>query len=155
MRYRKLRIAWSVLWGLLAIVLIAWWVRSYWWVDLVSAPVTKSTNFVLSSMPNGFGFGFVGKSSTVMPTWMSNWTAEWLEVGERADRSDFLTYFQLYHGVVGMPYWFGLLLSATFAAAPWLRWRFSLRTLLIATTLIAVALGLIMWAAKSNPLTMR
>ena len=35
------------------------------------------------------------------------------------------------------------MLSATLAVAPWLRWRFTLRTLLIATTLVAVVLGLI------------
>jgi hypothetical protein len=29
------------------------------------------------------------------------------------------------------------------SASPWLPWRFSLRTLLIATALVAVALGLI------------
>ena len=34
MRYRKLRIAWSVAWGLLAVILIALWVRSYWWMDV-------------------------------------------------------------------------------------------------------------------------
>jgi hypothetical protein len=32
------------------------------------------------------------------------------------------------------------------AAGTWKRWRFSLRTLLIATTVIAVVLGLIVWA---------
>ena len=32
--------------------------------------------------------------------------------------------------------------------APWLRWRFSLRTLLIATTLVAVVLGLIVWSVR-------
>src|SRR6476620_3597226 len=31
------------------------------------------------------------------------------------------------------------------AFAPWMRWHFSLRTLLIATTLVAVVLGLVMW----------
>src|SRR5262245_12610945 len=31
------------------------------------------------------------------------------------------------------------------ALAPWLRWRFTLRPLLIATTLVAVVLGLIVW----------
>src|SRR5438105_1666000 len=30
MRFRKLRIAWSVFWGLAAVLLIALWVRSYW-----------------------------------------------------------------------------------------------------------------------------
>ena len=40
--------------------------------------------------------------------------------------------------------------SATLAAVPWIhaRWRFSLRTLLIATTLVAVVLGLVVYAAR-------
>ncbi len=42
-----------------------------------------------------------------------------------------------------------LLVAGAFAALPWLRWRFSLRTLLIAMTLVAAVLGLIVWAAKS------
>jgi hypothetical protein len=146
MRFRKLRIAWSVFYGLLAIVLISWWVRSYWWVDQVFVPVTKSTNFVVGSIPNAFGFGFGGKSSAVTQTWITMRTAEWIAVGEPHDRSDFLTYFQFYDANVAMPYWFGLLLSAAFAAGPWisiLKWRFSLRTLLITTTLVAILLGLI------------
>ena len=35
MRFRKLRIAWSVVWGLAAVLLIVLWVRSYWWHDCV------------------------------------------------------------------------------------------------------------------------
>jgi hypothetical protein len=44
-----------------------------------------------------------------------------------------------------MPYWFLILLTATATAAPWIHWskQFSLRTLLIATTLLAVGLGVI------------
>jgi hypothetical protein len=38
--------------------------------------------------------------------------------------------------------------AATFAASPWLTWRFSLRTLLIATTLAALMLGLLVWAMR-------
>jgi hypothetical protein len=33
MKYRKLRIAWSVGWGLACVLLIVLWVRSYWRVD--------------------------------------------------------------------------------------------------------------------------
>jgi hypothetical protein len=45
-----------------------------------------------------------------------------------------------------VPFWLPVLATgATGAAAcvPWIRWRFSLRTLLIATTLVAVALGVV------------
>jgi hypothetical protein len=49
-----------------------------------------------------------------------------------------------------LPYSSLVLLSATFATVPWIRWskRFTLRTLLIATTLVAVILGAIVYAAK-------
>jgi hypothetical protein len=49
---------------------------------------------------------------------------------------------------MSVPDWFLVLVSATFAVAPWLRWRFSLRTLLFATTLAALALGLIVWSVR-------
>src|SRR5262245_49963380 len=35
MRFRKLRIAWSVFWGVACLLLIVLWVRSYWWNDLL------------------------------------------------------------------------------------------------------------------------
>jgi hypothetical protein len=49
-----------------------------------------------------------------------------------------------------MPHWFLLLVSSSAGILPWIRWstRFSLRTLLIATTLVAVGLGLIVYAAR-------
>ena len=46
---------------------------------------------------------------------------------------------------LSIPHWFAVALAATFAATPWLRWRFSLRTLLIAITLVALVLGLVVW----------
>ena len=50
-----------------------------------------------------------------------------------------------------LPSWFLVLLGICIAAVPWLRYvprRFSLRTLLIATTLVAVVLGLVVWLSK-------
>jgi len=50
-----------------------------------------------------------------------------------------------------VPYYFPFFLTSSLSLAPWVRYlprRFSLRTLLIATTLVAVVLGLIVWAAR-------
>src|SRR6476659_6230618 len=33
MKYRKLRIAWSVVWGILCLLMITLWVRSYWQIE--------------------------------------------------------------------------------------------------------------------------
>jgi hypothetical protein len=35
MKHRKLRIAWSVAWGVIAVLLVALWVRSYWRCDVL------------------------------------------------------------------------------------------------------------------------
>jgi hypothetical protein len=47
-----------------------------------------------------------------------------------------------------LPFWIVVPVFLTLAAAPWIRWRFSLRTLLIATTLIAALLGVFAYAAR-------
>ena len=47
---------------------------------------------------------------------------------------------------VYLPHWFVLCVVVVLAAVPWIRWQFSLQTLLIVTTLVAVVLGgLVMW----------
>jgi hypothetical protein len=46
------------------------------------------------------------------------------------------------------PFWFPVVITAALAAAPWLRCRFSLRTMLIATTMLAALLGAIVCAIR-------
>jgi hypothetical protein len=48
--------------------------------------------------------------------------------------------------VLGVPHWLAVVLTAAIAASVWIRWRFSLRTLLIVMTLVAVGLGAIVCA---------
>src|SRR5262245_1766784 len=36
---RGIKITWSALCGLAAVVLAGWWVRSYWWMDMFQMPV--------------------------------------------------------------------------------------------------------------------
>jgi hypothetical protein len=52
--------------------------------------------------------------------------------------------------VIAIPHWFGVLVLAVLCVltSPLIRWRFSLRTLLIATTLIAVLLGAVIYTVK-------
>jgi len=52
---------------------------------------------------------------------------------------------------VRIPYWFTIAALCSVAVFPWtpfFSWRFSLRTLLIATTLIAMVMGAIVYAAR-------
>jgi hypothetical protein len=171
MRFRKLRIAWSVGWGILAVLLIVLWVRSYWYKDTLIA--------------NLFGRNFQANSELVRlslatmdrPIGKEMWYAQSKPIGDvtapptpssRSPRRSSTTSptnkqppirsfsttvvntpsLNVYG--VGMPYWAWLLLPAIAAGIPWmgrLR-RFSLRTLLIAATLVAVILGLVVYAAS-------
>ena len=52
------------------------------------------------------------------------------------------------NGWFACPYWVAAVSLIAAAVSPWVSTRFSVRTLLIATTLIAVVLGLAVWAMK-------
>jgi hypothetical protein len=148
---RGLRIAWSVWWGILCVLLIALWVRSYWVAETATyqfasphaiavasdrgqlsieslyfndTSTSFATDFAIDSMP----------LDSVDTNWMGR-QFDW-EVGRGADGGS----YELH-----LPYWFVSLMFAMFAALPWIHEsnRYSLRALFIATTLIAVLLGLV------------
>jgi hypothetical protein len=52
--------------------------------------------------------------------------------------------------LINVPHWFLILGASTVAIAPWIRWRFSLRTLLIAATVVAVGLGLLVMMLRGS-----
>src|SRR5690242_16490104 len=54
MRFRKLRIAWSVFWGIACVPLIVLWVRSYAYIDILDAPITASRSIYFTSERAGF-----------------------------------------------------------------------------------------------------
>lgn len=53
-----------------------------------------------------------------------------------------------YRTFLRFPHRLPIAVFALAAAAPWIRWRFSLRTLFIAVTAIAVGLWFIVWLAQ-------
>jgi hypothetical protein len=68
------------------------------------------------------------------------------ELGEPPPRwRDGFTGFSTFSRGVIIPYWAPIAFFASLGATPWVKWskRFSLRTLVIATTLVAVMLGVI------------
>jgi hypothetical protein len=149
MRFRKLRIAWSVVWGIACVLLIVMWVRSHYWVEQVFVPIGGCMYFVSGSTPNTFGGGVTDQSPT--GTWgkFSMATTDWLEAIFVDNGTPFSTapVWSFDGTSVMMPYWFGLVVTSILSVLPWIR-RYSLRTLLIATTLVALVLGLIVCAAR-------
>jgi hypothetical protein len=149
MRFRKLRIAWSVGWAIACVLLIVLWVRSYRGMD--SGRVTFFVRTISFNSSNGrlaleslWGDGSVSISgnSILRERLKQKWMYE--------DSRGFVL-FKPNAILLILPHWFLMLLFPTLATAPWvgrLKWRFSLRTLLIATTLVAVVLGLAVWGAR-------
>jgi hypothetical protein len=161
MRFRKLRIVWSVGWGIAAVLLVMLWVRSYYTHDAISAKISPISPKRIY-MTSWLGSIHVGCTDWPIPTGIEvqTWrrlatpTEEWSRLRELASgwgpllpeptlsfrRGPASHPWQLW-----TPHWICTVLAGTLAALPWLRRRFSLRTLLIATTLVAVVLGLIVW----------
>ncbi len=152
MKYRKLRIAWSVFWGIACALLIVLWVRSYtirdtcFWPGRNHAVQINSllghANLYLDSRPPGSQFvPFKIEHSPIEGRFKTKFDKNLLGFYFGTNRRDLR---------LDIPFWFLVLGSAMIAAVPWFhyRWRFSLRTLLIATTLVAVVLGLVVYAAR-------
>jgi hypothetical protein len=150
---RTIRIAFSAACGLAAILLIVLCVRSYWHVDHLIIRYNAPHALRLHSRAGWFKARFAKVdtltiTSTIMPdiefneprfysypifTESTRWNSLARELSTSSMDGD--------RGI-WMPYAIPFLLLAVAATLPWLRLRFSLRTLLIATTLIGLALGL-------------
>jgi hypothetical protein len=159
MRFRKLRIAWSVLWAILCLLLLALWWRSYWWKEYAFRPIS-SQNVVSFSSYKGQAHAGIGRlrlGSYVQKrdgSYVKVHASGWQLGGEGASGRDpnYRLAFRLQPYLsVETPHCLLVLASITAAVAPWIHWskRFTLRTLLIATTLLAMVLGLIVWATRN------
>ena len=145
MRFRKLRIAWAVACGIACVLLIVLWVRSYSWNDVVwrTSPSGLQTSIGSDEGTTYIVHGYLPSTPSEQQTLWGFTSVESSKerLGFQWKSAGRLTF-------VHVPYWFLVLISAAFAAIPWIRWRFNLRTLLIATTLVAVVLGLIVWQVR-------
>jgi hypothetical protein len=155
-RFRKLRIAWSVAWGIAAVLLIVLWTRSFQYAEsiYVLRPGQRMSH------PEWIFYNMLGS----------------IEIFYFPDRSPFTSRKWGYHSIpveecepnfpgpsvlgfyvdlspspreFSAPHWFFVFITVALAAFPWIRqpsWRFSLRTLLIATTVAAIVIGLLVWS---------
>jgi hypothetical protein len=152
MRFRTLRIAWSVTWGLVAVLLVALWMRSYWWCDNVIGPLGATRSFFVWSDRGRFGIGVVPQRLRSLANG-GPWASGHAWLGDLSPRDyGFTPWLPSWatENYVAVPTWSLVLLIGAIAAATWMHWsmRFRLRTLLIATTVVAALLGLIVYAAR-------
>jgi hypothetical protein len=156
---RFLRIAVSAAFGILCLLLIPLWVRSYWWRDEIIGHISETRLVECNSVSGTLALGTSVWPSLPPPyTDYVPWKVGSFRVDEEGEtwfagerlNSNWEFYLAVppnQESAVFAPHWFLVLLAAALAIAPWikeLKWRFSLRTLLLAMTLVAIVLGLAM-----------
>jgi hypothetical protein len=144
MRFRKLQIVWSVACGIACLLLIALWVRSHWCLQIFEQQ-TASKAAQISSVKGRIAVAILDPrtSTTRGRSYLS------VAPGDAADwRKGGVSGFA-YHADRSMtalvaPHWLPALLCSAIAVVPWISqsWRFSLRTLLVVTALVAAVFGL-------------
>ncbi len=153
MKIRKLRIAVSVFFGLLAVALCVLWVRSYWWIDDFTMHIGKS-------LPNVSIGAVLGKMCIALapPEFSAGYYCTPIDDELREYFPGHTTLgFRCFtstrgHGAIYFPIWLPAAMTASMAwwlmQSPLRLPQFSLRTLLIVATLVAIVLGLDVWLAS-------
>jgi hypothetical protein len=147
MKFRKLRIFWTVFCGIACVLVIALWMRSYWWDDGITCFRICPIGSAYSSQGHII-FNRIESVSSAETEWHVHTTQITSAPEESENIPSFWWVDTGHHRELIVPHWFLAAMFGMFAAAPAVlpsKWRFSLRTLLIATTLVAVVLGLIVW----------
>jgi hypothetical protein len=145
MRFRKLRIAWSAVFGLLCLLMVAWWIRGYWWQDdgfvkfVPSQQVQYSAGegrmclwFEHSQTNKWYGWDGTAIQVRTGPTVPNR--IPWFDVG-----------FWPHMTRVYAAHCFLTMVLGSLAAVVWCPRRFSIRGILITTAVIATILSVIMW----------
>ena len=143
---RYLRILSTVFCGIACVLLCVFWVWSYQrWHTIVQVRQLNSLgctsswgNIAFFKLDNifddepGSRLVFGSTVTTDLKPFPSTWGFKW-------DANYFV-----------LPYWFLVATITALSTIPWIHWsnRFGLRTLLIATTLVAVVLALIVWLSR-------
>jgi len=163
MRFRRLRIAVSVCFGVVTVALCVLWVRSYWFIDRYGSDKVCGRSLILASTLGHVTVGIRRWPNGPIPHDMvglaiqstDGWQMVYKRHGPLLRSYTFPTYFAATHQGFVAPHWAFAITFAIVAFAPWAKFigpplsaRFSLRALLFAMTLVAVVLGLIVWAGR-------
>ena len=163
MKFRKLRIAWSVMCGIVCVLLIVLWVRSFTVMDSLlfqyssTSPCLRINSLHAGTFITFRNYGYGASVWRISHTPIADTFMLEDVNGQKVNTAWFHVWRNNGTSEVYAPYWFPLLLSGAHTAAQWIGRsnRFSLRTLLIVTTLVAVVLGLVVWLSRTAGFFMR
>ena len=164
MRLRKLRIALYIACGIACMLLIVLWVRSYVYSDGLAGPVSETKGLMVGSLAGAIQFRLDDRK------WSDAGSFHWRKTTESvADLNEALEALHQLQAKLGskqaftridmttrigwdgdtlfLPYWLLVLVTGSLAGAVGMqrpyRFQFTLRTLLVGMTLVAIVLALI------------
>jgi hypothetical protein len=146
---RCLRILWTVFCGTACLLLCVMWVRSYCWTDALYGPASRTRIRVVAS-DSGSICSFAIPIATFpinLPNQGIITTSRYLSFRSSLEQCVLYNGYLKQDAFIDIPHWQLCFVSATLATVPWIRWRFSVRILLIAITLLSLVLGLIVYLA--------
>ena len=151
-RFLRLRIAVSVFFGVLTIAICVLWVRSLRQAVYLQESIWDVRAVTIYSFRGSATIDIIQADLAWMVQFGSDLAANrqvnrWVQPNRDAIFALDVRYFPT-SLVIRTPHWFLAILCAALGALPWISYRFSLRTLLIATALVAVVLGIVGYAIR-------
>ena len=147
---RYLRIAISSFFAVLCLLIIAWWVRSYSWSDGAFLRLTSSEYVQVSA---GYGRMCIWFEHKQTLNYRFKHHSHRITTHTPPDADDRIPLFHVGYWPtmtrVYAAHWVFVVLAGSFAVIPWCPRRFSLRFLLISTTVIAAVVSVIAWVDNS------
>lgn len=148
---RYLRNGWTEFWLAACMLLIILWVRSYNRVEGFHVAITRSHDCGCGSVSGSLSCheGRPANNET-WGVYSAILDAGYVRPAELLGRIGIAVLRYPGGAEVVFPHLFTIAASLCLALTPWARkrWRYSLRTLLIFNTVVAVLLGVIVWACK-------
>jgi hypothetical protein len=138
------RVAFSVAWGTLCLLAIVFWARSYWYEDYGMLAFLPAEHVQVYSTSGPVFVSFEHKPARQWADWSSTRTTI-APATDDIDRVPWLrlafwpTFARLY-----LAHWFLAVVAGGLALAPWYQHKFSLRTLMLAVTVLALIAGVIL-----------
>jgi hypothetical protein len=153
-RFRKLRFSFSVACSFFCLLITVLWVRNFWCADVAWTPLPGSGQLTVASADGQMEFS-ISYPRTPLPKSIRQ-PATWGWQSYTSSRNHALDVVMPWKAVIRygasrngslwlkLPHWFLVALPMLLATVPRIRWsqRFTIRTMLVVTALVAVILAL-------------
>jgi hypothetical protein len=130
---RRLQMFVSVLFGAIAVLTVALWIRSYLVLQETIVSTVGNHTYYAEISRGSFRLG-ISPPYPNLDKWQTLMRGQTYAIPISPSNIEWTR-----HGAIR--YWHFFVVALFLAALPWMRSRYSLRTLLIVTTVIAIAIG--------------